>query len=186
MVILELDRWESITIKIFTFRYKSYCSNIVRTMLVDPSQKVQDVYTYLVSLEDLIISKLKDGVKLSDVYKAAMDNVKKEKPDIADKISKNFGFAMGIEFREPGLVIGPNCDQKVRKGMVFNVNVGVTGLENKEKKDSKGKNIALFVGDTVEVKEDGGSILTPTKKKVKNIAIFLKEDDSEDEKENKV
>jgi len=166
-------------------RYKSYCSNIVRTMLVDPSQKVQDVYTYLVSLEDLIISKLKDGVKLSDVFKAAMDNVKKEKPDIADKISKNFGFAMGIEFREPGLVIGPNCDQKVRKGMVFNVNVGVTGLENKEKKDSKGKNIALFVGDTVEVKEDGGSILTPTKKKVKNIAIFLKEDDSEDEKENK-
>merc|ERR1711915_52517 len=160
-------------------RYKSYCSNIVRTMLVDPSQKVQDVYTYLISLEDLIISKLRDGVKLSEVYNAAMDNVKKERPEIAEKINKNFGFAMGIEFREASLVIGPNCDLKAKKGMVFNVNVGVSGLQNKDSKDSKGKTVALFVGDTVEVKAgEGGAILTPTKKKVKNIAIFLKDDDS--------
>lgn len=167
-------------------RYKSYCSNIVRTMLVDPSQQVQDIYTYLISLEELIINKLQDGVKLSEVYNAAMENVKKEKPEIADKINKNFGFAMGIEFREAGLVIGPNCDFKAKKGMVFNINVGVTGITNKEAKDSKGKNVALFLGDTIEVKSgEPGNILTPTKKKVKNIAIFLKDDDSEDEKENK-
>ena len=34
----------------FGARYKSYCSNIVRTMLVDPSEKIQvslcDDYTY--------------------------------------------------------------------------------------------------------------------------------------------
>ena len=29
-----------------------------------------------------------------------MDNVKKERPEIAEKINKNFGFAMGIEFRQ--------------------------------------------------------------------------------------
>jgi len=167
-------------------RYKSYCSNIVRTMLVDPSEHVQDVYTYLVSLEDLIMNKLQDGVKLSDVFNAAMANVKKEKPAIVDKINKNFGFAMGIEFREAALIIGPNCDFKAKKGMVFNVSVGVTGITNKEAKDSKGKNVALFVGDTVEVRSgEAAAILTPTKKKVKNIAIILKDDDSEDEKENK-
>ena len=168
-------------------RYRSYCSNIVRTMLVDPSQEVQDLYTYLVDLEDLIINKLRDGVKLSDVYSAAMANVKKEKPEIVDKINKNFGFAMGIEFREGALVIGPGCDVKAKKGMVFNVNVGVAGVANKGAKDSKGKTVALFVGDTVEVKGESepGVLLTPSKKKVKNIAIFLKEDDSEEEKENK-
>merc|ERR1719474_2283349 len=70
--------------------------------------------------------------------------------------------------------------------MVFNVSVGVTGITNKEAKDSKGKNVALFVGDTVEVRSgEAAAILTPTKKKVKNIAIILKDDDSEDEKENK-
>ena len=68
--------------------------------------QVQDLYTYLVSLEDLIISKLQAGTKLSSVYHAAMENVKKEKPELADKINKNFGFAMGIEFREGALVIG--------------------------------------------------------------------------------
>jgi len=166
-------------------RYKSYCSNIVRTMLVDPSQEVQDLYTYLLSLQELIMGKLKAGVKLCDVYRAAMDNVKKEKPEIQDKINKNFGFAMGIEFREASLVIGPNCDLKVKKGMVFNVNVGVTDIKPKGAKDSKGKNIALFIGDTVEVKEgEAAVILTGSKKKVKNIAIFLKDEDSDDEKEN--
>lgn len=166
-------------------RYKSYCSNIVRTMLVDPSQEVQDLYTYLVSLEDLIIAKLQAGTKLSAVYHAAIENVKKERPDIADKINKNFGFAMGIEFREGSLVIGPNCDLKAKKGMVFNVNVGVTGIAQKGAKDSKGKTVSLFIGDTVEVREgDGGLLLTGSKKKVKNIAIFLKDDDSDDEKEN--
>merc|ERR1719312_1474137 len=155
------------------------------TMLVDPSQSLQDTYTYLVSLEELIIDKLRAGTKLSDVYKAAMDNVKKEKPDLAEKLNKNFGFAMGIEFREGSLVIGPNCDLKLKKGMVFNVNIGVSGIKEKSSKDSKSKEVALFIGDTVEVKDgEAGVILTGSKKKVKNIAIFLKDDDSDDEKEN--
>ena len=34
----------------FGARYKSYCSNIVRTMLVDPSDSVQKTYDYLVRL----------------------------------------------------------------------------------------------------------------------------------------
>merc|ERR1719422_2712143 len=69
--------------------------------------------------------------------------------------------------------------------MVFNVNVGITGVTQKGAKDSKGKSIALFIGDTVEVKEgESGVILTASKKKVKNIAIFLKDDDSDEEKEN--
>ena len=166
-------------------RYKSYCSNIVRTMLVDPSQSLQDTYTYLLSLEELIIDKLRDGVKLCDVYKSAMDNVKKEKPEILDKLNKNFGFAMGIEFREGSLVIGPNCDLTVKKGMVFNVNVGVTGFKEKGAKDGKSREVALFIGDTIEVRDgEAGNLLTPSKKKVKNIAIFLKDEDSDDEKEN--
>ena len=64
--------------------------------------------------------------------------------------------------------------------MVFNVNLGFTGLTNKDASDSKGKDVALFIGDTVVVAEDGpASILTPSKKKIKNIAIFLKDDESE-------
>merc|ERR1712106_360450 len=83
------------------------------------------------------------------------------------KSTRTLGFAMGIEFREGSLDIGPNCDLKAKKGMVFNVNVGVTGIGQKGSKDCKGKNVALFIGDTVEVKEgEGGQLLTGSKKKV--------------------
>ena len=43
-----------------------------------------------------------------------------------------------------------------------------------EAKDSKGKTVALFVGDTVEVKAgEPGVILTPTKKKVQTFFSFF-------------
>ena len=59
------------------------------------------------------------------------------------------------------------------------------GLINKDANDSKGKNVALFVGDTVLVGDEAGTLLTPSKKKIKNIAIFLKDEESESEDEGK-
>ena len=101
--------------------------------------------------------------------------MKRENSELVDKLTKNFGFAMGIEFREGSLSITPNCDAIVRNGMIFNVNVGMTNLVNKEASDSKGKDVALFVGDTVLItEEENKKLLTPSKKKIKNIAIFLK------------
>lgn len=37
--------------------------------------------------------------------------------------------------------------------MIFNVNVGFSGLINKDAKDGEGKKYALFIGDTVLVNE---------------------------------
>merc|ERR1712226_670401 len=95
---------------------------------------------------------------------------------------------MGIEFREQTLSITKECDVKVSKGMIFNLNIGVSGIKNKDASDSRGKEVALFIGDTVVVNGDGqpATILTTSKKKIKNISIFLKDaDSSEEEKENK-
>lgn len=66
----------------FGVRYKSYCSNIARTFLVDPSEKIQAMYELLVDAEEHILSELKDGAKLSDVYNSTVDMVKKEKPEL--------------------------------------------------------------------------------------------------------
>lgn len=171
----------------FGARYKSYCSNIVRTMLVNPSDKIQKTYDFLLSLEEHILSKLKPGTRLGDVYSSTMSMVKKENPDLVDKLTKNFGFSMGIEFRDASISIMANSDVKVAKGMIFNVNIGIGGLTNKDASDSKGKNVSLFVGDTVVVNDEGpATILTTTKKKIKNIAIFLKDAESEDEEKENV
>lgn len=121
----------------FGARYRSYCSNIARTFLVNPSEKIQSIYNLLVSAEEHILAELKDGAKLSDVYKSTVKMVEGENKDLVDKLTKNFGFAMGIEFREGSLTITPNCDAVAKKGMIFNVNLGFSGLANKEASDSK-------------------------------------------------
>ena len=46
-------------------RYKQYCSNLVRTMMVDPSQEQQDNYEFLLKVQEEIIGKLRHGKCLS-------------------------------------------------------------------------------------------------------------------------
>lgn len=169
-------------------RYKSYCSNIVRTFLVDPTDKIQEHYNFLLEMYEELLKKLQAGTKLSDVYNAGVDYTKKHKPDLVDKLTKNFGFAMGIEFRESSLLIGPKTQTIALKTQVYNLNAGLSGLSNNEAKDKEGKTYALFIGDTVIVNESApATILTPARKKMKNIGVFLKdgeEDEDEEEKEN--
>lgn len=164
-------------------RYKSYCSNIVRTLLVNPSETLQKQYNFLVSMEEEMLKEMVPGKKLSDIFNFAMAYAKKEQPTLIDKLTKTFGFAMGLEFRDNSLVIGPKCNAVIKKGMIFNINMGLSNLENKNATDKEGKVIALFIGDTILINEDNkeASVLTQSKKKVKNIGIFLKDDESEEE-----
>ncbi|KAJ7365044.1 FACT complex subunit SPT16 [Desmophyllum pertusum] len=134
-------------------RYKFYCSNIVRTMLYEPSQEQQDNYDLLLATLDVVLDKLRHGVKLCDVYNAALEHVTKQKPDFQANFVKNVGFGMGIEFREGSLLITSKNNHVAKKGMVFNVNAGFSGLVNASAEDSENKNYALFVGDTVLVNE---------------------------------
>ncbi|CAH2086775.1 unnamed protein product [Euphydryas editha] len=169
-------------------RYKSYCSNIVRTLLVNPTDQVQSNYNFLLNIEEEVMKHLVAGAKLSAVYEAGLALAKKEKPELVDNLTKTFGFAMGIEFRESSIVIGPKTSIVAKKGMVFNINIGLANLSNSAATEKEGKTYALFIGDTVLVNEEQpASLLTQSKKKIKNIGIFLKDDDEEEEeeKENK-
>lgn len=130
-------------------RYKSYCSNISRTFLVNPTDRVQDHYNFVLNLEEELLKKLVPGTKLNEVYETCVAYAKKEKPELVDNLTKTFGFAMGIEFRESSLIIGPKCNAVIRKNMIFNVYVGLSGLTNKEAGDKEGKVYALFVADSV-------------------------------------
>lgn len=87
------------------------------------------------------------------MYEVGIKYVKNEKPKLAENLTKNFGFAMGIEFRESSLLIGPKTTAVLKKGMVFNVNVGLSNLSNPETSEKEIKTYALFIGDTVLVNE---------------------------------
>lgn len=166
-------------------RYKQYCSNIVRTLLVNPTEEQKNLYEFLLVVEDAILDALRPGVPLSKVYQVALDKVAKHDRKLVDKFTKNCGFSMGIEFREASLQIAPKSSSTARKGMIFNVSLGFSNLENKEASDNESKVYALFIGDTVLVNDENtpASILTLSKKKLKSIAIIIKDEDEEDEEE---
>lgn len=164
-------------------RYKSYCSNMSRTLLVNPTEKIKDNYNFLVRMEEEILKKLQPGAKLNEVYDYIVELVEKERPEFVPHLTKNFGFAMGLEFREGSIIIGPKCLAEVRKNMVFNVTIGISNIQNKDCDDKDGKMYALMVGDTVLIGNHApASIMTPSKKKIGNIGIFIKGESDEDVK----
>ncbi len=73
------------------YRYKNYCSNIVRTLMVEPTEKMQENYKYLLALEEMLIEELKDGVKLNEVYDKIRDKCLSERPDLVENLTPNMG-----------------------------------------------------------------------------------------------
>ena len=164
-------------------RYKRYCSNISRTLMIDPTDEQKKNYEFLLQVLDGIIERLCDGVVLSDIYNQTVDFVKQSRPDLVEKLTKNFGFVTGIEFREGHLVIGPKNNVKAKKNMTFIISAGFSDLVNLEASDSKAKNYALFVSDTVIVNDSGqpSNLLTQKKRKLNKTIVLLKNDESDDD-----
>ena len=169
-------------------RYKFYCSNIVRTLMVEPTQSQQDNYNYLLTVLDFLCENLKPGLKLSEVYGKTAKHVEEKKPEFKDKFVKNIGFVTGIEFREGSMLIDQKHNQIIKKGMVFNVNIGLVNLENKDAKEAADKTYALFLGETVVVNDEtaAATVLTSSKKQLKNIGMFLKDPDEIEKEEDTV
>uniref|UniRef100_A0AC34FWI1 FACT complex subunit n=1 Tax=Panagrolaimus sp. ES5 TaxID=591445 RepID=A0AC34FWI1_9BILA len=128
-------------------RYRSYCSNVGRTMLLEPSDELVNQYETAMALEEAIFETLKPGVMLKDVYKAGLNFLEGKDPFLIQKLSgEPFGFATGLEFCDEELVISSSCSAVVQENMTFIINVGFVNLFN---------NAALFVSDTVLVVKDG-------------------------------
>ena len=168
------------------FRYKNYCSNIVRTLMVDPTERMQENYKYLLTLEEELIGLLNEGARLNEIYDKIKAKCQADRPELVEKLTQNFGFVIGIEFREPAFLITNKCTAEVKAGMTFQISIGFSDLTNPEGKSDEAKKYALFIGDTVQVNKDdeAASVLTSAKKKMENIGIFIKEDENEKDDES--
>uniref|UniRef100_A0A7S0S408 FACT complex subunit n=1 Tax=Chlamydomonas leiostraca TaxID=1034604 RepID=A0A7S0S408_9CHLO len=140
-------------------RYSFYCANLSRTFLINPTKKQEQEYTALLAAQEAVIASLADGAPLAAASDAAIKALKDANmAHLADKLSRSFGHGMGIEFRESGSSLSQKAEaaaRPLRAGQVFNVCLSLTGLENPEAKDAKGKVYALQVADTVVVGEGG-------------------------------
>ena len=58
-------------------------------------------YNVLLSTMDAVVESLKDGVKLSEVYNAAVSHVKKTKPELQGNLVKSIGWVEKLESFQP-------------------------------------------------------------------------------------
>lgn len=146
-------------------RYKSYCSNISRTLLpANTSEAMQSNFNFIQNLEQQLLKKLIPGNKLCEIYECGLAYAKKVRPDLVQHLMETFGFVIGIEFCENSLTIGPNCTAIVQQNMVFNVSICLAGLTSNDASDATSKTYALSHNDTVIVNasRDPATILTST------------------------
>lgn len=68
-------------------RYKQYCSNIVRTMMVDPNQDQQDNYEFLLKVQEEILTKLQHGKYSRDLQRTSQSQHQSKSAPV--KVSTN-------------------------------------------------------------------------------------------------
>lgn len=156
-------------------RYKSYCSNVGRTLLVNPEKPQEDELVFLMSLEQHLVTQLAPGTKLCDVYESGVQYVKQHRPELSGHLVGNFGFSMGLEFRESDYAINSKCQKPIEPGMIFNLAVGFQGLIKEGAKNPKDQSYALMVADTVLITADGkAELLTPCLSALKDVSYVFK------------
>lgn len=166
-------------------RYRSYCTNIARVLLVNPNEQVQSNYNKLLELHEFLINCVKPGKRCNEVYEEVLDRC----PDqLRPKLTKTFGSAIGIEFKETGLTINSKCQTVIQENMTFNLSIGFSNLENPKPDDSKSKIYSLFLADTIQVNPNkeltSNTVLTKdAKSKLKRVKITISNESSGEEEE---
>ncbi len=97
---------------------------------------MQDNYSFLVSVYEKVLSSLKEGVALSEIYSIAYNAIESSRPELIPHFTRTIGwvwsrelkrgillhcsfiisFATGLEFREPSLQLSTKCSAVARKG----------------------------------------------------------------------
>ncbi|KAJ3126078.1 FACT complex subunit spt16 [Nowakowskiella sp. JEL0407] len=159
-------------------RYKSFCSNVSRTMMIGPTKEQERNYSILVELQEkLLASVIKEGVTCAEVYAKAKQFLESKDPSLKDHFMKDCGFGIGIEFRESAYMLSPACNKEIKAGMVFNLILGLQNLENPGATDPRKKTYALLISDVVMVQKAGTTpgaiLLTDVKKRKLDVCFEL-------------
>ncbi|KAH7889938.1 FACT complex subunit SPT16 [Phlebopus sp. FC_14] len=161
-------------------RYKGYCANLGRSIIVDPSKEQEEIHNLLLSLQSELVREMKDGMTARDVYQRALEYVKEKSPQLEKNFVKNIGAGIGIEFRDSNYALSAKNARQLKTSMVFNLALGFTDLL-----DDTGKKYALHLVDTVRIGPDKSALLTEGVKSPKDTLFFLNTADVDDEKPSK-
>ena len=171
----------------FGGRYHDYCSHIARTFFVNPVKEQTEVYKLLFDLQDHIVRSIRPGTALRDVWASAVEFVRKSRrSDLTEKMTKNCGWGIGINFLESSYRINAKSTKHFKEGMTFSICVGFRDVPLSDESQKKAKTIvggkfACMIADTILVKSGGAAMLTNFKREFNDIHYTLEDSDDEDD-----
>ncbi|KAJ7236734.1 FACT complex subunit SPT16 [Mycena haematopus] len=164
----------------FGLKYKSYCANVGRTFIVDPTPEQEAQYDLLLKLQQELLTKIKDGISARDAYEAAFTFIKEKQPELEKNFVKNIGFGTGLEFRDSPYLLSPKNGRILKENMTLSLGLGFTDLV-----DLTGSKYALQLVDTIKVESDKSILLTDGARSIKDTMFFLTPEEAEEKPKKK-
>ncbi|KTW29590.1 chromatin-remodeling protein SPT16 [Pneumocystis jirovecii RU7] len=162
-------------------RYKSYCSNIGRTYMIDPNKSQEIYYNFLLLLQKKVFENIKDGAVIKDVYNKAVGLIRVKYPELESKFVRNIGFGIGIEFQDRNLILNSKNNRVLKDGMTLNVSIGFNGIENPKPQHNRNRTYSLLLIDTIRVTKDVPVVYTDNPKSYNDISYYNTDELSEKE-----
>ncbi|CAL3967763.1 hypothetical protein PZA11_003980 [Diplocarpon coronariae] len=141
-------------------RYKTYCSIIARTYMVDPNKSQESVYKMLLQVHGLVMKEIRDGANTREIYAKALGLIRSKKPELEKHFTKNVGAGIGIETRDATLVLNGKNQRTLKDGMTLCITTGFHDVENPNPQDKKSKVYSMLLSDTVRVSASDPVIFT--------------------------
>lgn len=160
-------------------RYKSYGSTIARTFLVDPNKSQENNYKLLYQIHNLILKEAKDGAVAKDVYNKALSYIKSKRPEMEKHFVKNVGSGIGIEAKDPTLILSAKNSRTLKDGMTLSITTGFTDVENPSPQDKLSKVYSLVITDTIRVTSSEPVVFTGDAPSDMDSTSFFFKDDEE-------
>ncbi|UKK02594.2 transcription modulator [Theileria orientalis] len=163
-------------------KYNELCACVTRTLILDGTQYMKDVYKFVVKVFEYALTVLKVGNTFGSVYTGVYEYVAKERAGYEQNMVKSIGHTIGIEFKDAQFILTADNKNVIENDMVFHLSIGFLEFNDD-------KRFAVWVGDTVHVSESGSEVLTSlVSKGLENISYELEEEEEvkkeEDEEED--
>jgi nucleosome binding factor SPN SPT16 subunit len=169
-------------------RYKTYCSVVARTYLVDPSKSQVANYKVLLATHEAVLSEIKDGALVKDIYNKALGVIRSKRPELEKSFAKNVGAVIGIEVKDSSFVLSGKNTRTLKDGMTLSVTTSFADLTNDKAQDSRGKNYSLLLTDTVRVPSRNDKVAIFTKdaaSDMDSVEFYFKDEEEPTPKKDK-
>ncbi len=128
-------------------KYQNYCSDITRTILINPSEEMEEIYEVVLEAQKESVKQAEPGMKASELDKVSRDII--EDYGFGDRYYHSLGHGVGLDVHEEPKV-GEGSEIELKPGMIITIEPGIY------LKDKGG----VRIEDTVVVTEDGVERLT--------------------------